>query len=46
MTKLWPAMRVILGFALVVISIILVSDMLGMIQDPGKAQLEGRQKLA
>ena len=46
MTRLWPAMRVSLGFALVVISIILVSDMLGMIPDPGKAQLEGRQKLA
>jgi diguanylate cyclase (GGDEF)-like protein/PAS domain S-box-containing protein len=39
-------MRISLGFALVVISIILVSDMLGMIPDPGKAQLEGRQKLA
>ncbi len=46
MSKIFPAMRISLGFALVVISILIVSDMLGMIPDPDKAEMQGRQKLA
>ena len=46
MSRILPAMRVSLGFALVVISIILISDMAGIIPDPEKAEIEGRKKLA
>jgi diguanylate cyclase (GGDEF)-like protein/PAS domain S-box-containing protein len=39
-------MRISLGFALVVISILITSSILGIIPDPDKAELQGRQKLA
>ena len=46
MSRILPAMRVSLGLVLVVISIILISDMIGIIPDPEKAEIEGRKKLA
>jgi diguanylate cyclase (GGDEF)-like protein/PAS domain S-box-containing protein len=39
-------MRISLGFALVVISILITSSLLGIIPDPDKAEMQGRQKLA
>ena len=46
MSRIFPAMRISLGFALVVISILITSSILGIIPDPDKAELEGRKKLA
>jgi diguanylate cyclase (GGDEF)-like protein/PAS domain S-box-containing protein len=46
MRKLFPAMRVSLGLIMAVVSIILLSDLLGIIPDRTTAVIDGRKKIA
>lgn len=46
MTRLFPAMRVSLGLIMVVVSIIMVSDLLGIIPDRSTAVIDGRKRIA
>ena len=46
MRKLLPAMRVSLGLIMAVVSIILLSDLLGIIPDRTTAVIDGRKKIA
>ena len=46
MRKLFPAMRVSLSLIMAVVSIILLSDLLGIIPDRSTAVIDGRKKIA
>ena len=46
MRKLFPAMRVSFGLIMAIVSIILLSDLLGIIPDRSTAVIDGRKKIA
>ncbi|MGB5539519.1 MAG: diguanylate cyclase [Gammaproteobacteria bacterium] len=46
MTRLGPAMRISLGLIMAVVSIILLSDLIGIIPDRSSAVIDGRKRIA